>query len=66
MTLDAEPDTDFVADRIEDALDGGTVDNYAREHLLSALAECDPALARKRRDGERERPQPAGKWIDGP
>jgi len=58
-------DTDFVSDRIEDALDGGTVDAYAREHLLSALAELEPALAAKRRDGERDR-QRAGESYRGP
>jgi len=44
-----QPDTAFVCDRIEDALDRGTVDNHAREHLLSALAELEPARAAERR-----------------
>lgn len=59
------PDEGFLADRIEDALDGGTVDDYAREHLLSALAEIDPELAEQRRAGERDR-RAAGSWNAGP
>ncbi len=43
------PDENFVANRIEDALDAGTVDHRAREHLLSALAELDAARANERR-----------------
>lgn len=43
------PDEGFVADRIEDALDAGTVDHTAREHLLSALAELDAERASERR-----------------
>ncbi|MFC7236606.1 hypothetical protein [Halosegnis marinus] len=41
----------FVSDRIEDALDCGTVDALAREHLLGALAELDAERARARREG---------------
>jgi hypothetical protein len=58
-----KPDTDFVTDRIEDALDGGTVDAYAREHLLSALAELDAELAAKRRTRADGR---SGETIRGP
>jgi hypothetical protein len=45
----ADADLAFVADRLEDALDAGTVDHRAREELLAALAECDPDLAADRR-----------------
>lgn len=45
-----EADTEFAADRIEQALDEGTVDARAREELVAALAELAPARARKRRE----------------
>jgi hypothetical protein len=42
-------DEDFVVDRIADALDGGCVDQRAREELLAALAELDVDRATQRR-----------------
>lgn len=59
-----KPDTDFVSDRIEDALDAGTVDHTAREHLLAGLAELNPERAQQRRTrGER---RSNGATIRGP
>jgi len=51
MTADAQPALDeaFVADRIEDAIDRGTVDDRARDQLLAALGELDRERAAERR-----------------
>ncbi|MDZ7747316.1 MAG: hypothetical protein U5K28_12785 [Halobacteriales archaeon] len=50
--MTAPVDEAFLCDRLEDALDAGTVDATAREHLLAALAELDPERVAERRDAD--------------
>jgi hypothetical protein len=60
---DVDPDLAFASDHIEDALDRGTVDHRAREHLLSALAKLDADRASERRTRGADR---AGEAVRGP